>query len=80
MKSSCLQQSVGGLVATVLRVDLTSLADYIAEQTGIQITDETVRQFLKADNLVLSRPQHKITSLDPKLPGKKRRLKRPVTT
>jgi hypothetical protein len=41
------------------------LADSMAEQTGIRASDETVRQVLKKGEIVLSRPQHKITSPDP---------------
>jgi hypothetical protein len=48
----------------------------MAEQTGIRASDETVRQILKAGEIVLSRPQHKISSPDPEYLGKKRRLKR----
>jgi transposase len=56
---------------------LQRLADYMAEQTGIRVSDETVRQVLKAGEIVLSRPQHKISSPDPEYLVKKRRLKRP---
>ncbi len=51
------------------------LTDYMAEQTGIRVSDETVRRYLIADDIVLSRPQHKITSPDPEYEVKKRRLK-----
>ena len=51
------------------------LADYMAEQTGIRASDETVRHLLKKGEIVLSRPQHKITSPDPDYLLKKRRLK-----
>lgn len=54
---------------------LQRLADYMAEQTGIRASDETVRQLLKKGEIVLSRPQHKITSPDPEYVLKKRRLK-----
>jgi transposase len=59
---------------------LQRLADYLAEQTGIRVSIETVRQLLKAAEIVLSRPQHKITSPDPEYLVKKRRLKRRATT
>jgi transposase len=59
---------------------LRRLADYLAEQTGIRVEDETVRLHLKAAGIVLSRPQHTITSPDPEYALKKRRLKPPVTT
>ena len=55
---------------------LQRLADYMAEQTGIRASYETVRQVLKAGEIVLSRPQHKISSPDPEYLVKKRRLKR----
>ena len=41
------------------------LADYMAEQTGIRLSYETVRQLLKAAEIVLSRPQHTVSSPDP---------------
>jgi transposase len=59
---------------------LQRLADYLAEQTGIRVSYETIRQLLKAREIVLSRPQHQITSPDPEYLVKKRRLKRPVIT
>ncbi len=55
------------------------LADYMAEETGIRVSDETVRRYLIAAGIVLSRPQHKITSPDPEYEVKKRRLKTPAT-
>ena len=58
---------------------LQRLADYMAEQTGIRVSDETVRKLLKEGEIVLSRPQHKTSSPDPEYLVKKRRLKRPVT-
>jgi transposase len=57
---------------------LQRLADYMAEQTGIRVVGETVRKLLKKGEIVLSRPQHKITSPDPEYLLKKRRLKRLV--
>lgn len=51
------------------------LADYMAEQTGIRLSPAGVRKNLKAKDIVLSRPQHKITSPDPDYEVKKRRLK-----
>lgn len=57
---------------------LQRLADYMAEQTGIRVSYETIRRLLKDADLVLSRPQHKITSPDPEYQVKKRRLKTPV--
>ena len=54
---------------------LQRLADYMAEQTSIRVTAETVRSHLKAAEIVLSRPQHKVSSPDPDYELKKRRLK-----
>jgi transposase len=59
---------------------LQRLADYLAEKTGLRLSDETVRQTLKKADIVLSRPQHKISSPDPEYQVKKRRLKTHVTT
>lgn len=55
---------------------LQRLADYMAEQTGIRVSDETVRHALHRGGIVLSRPQHKISSPDPEYALKKRRLKK----
>ena len=55
------------------------LADYPAEATGIRGSDETVRRYLTLAGIVLSRPQHKISSPDPEYEVKKRRLKRSAT-
>jgi transposase len=55
---------------------LQRLADYMAEETGLRVSDETVRRHLEAEGIVLSRPQHKISSPDPEYEVKKRRLKR----
>ena len=49
-------------------------ADYMAEQTGIRASIETVRLVLEAGEIVLSRPQHKISS--PRVSRKKRQSKR----
>jgi transposase len=59
---------------------LQRLVDDLAEQTGLRVSDETVRRALKHAGLVLSRPQHRISSPDPQYALKKRRLKRPATT
>ncbi len=59
---------------------LQRLADHLAEETGLRLSDETVRRALKADGIVLSRPQHKITSPDPEYEVKKRRSKPPAIT
>lgn len=58
---------------------LQRLADYMAEQTSIRASYETVRLVLKAGEIVLSRPQHKVSSPDPEYLVKKRRLKRRET-
>lgn len=58
---------------------LQRLADYMAEQTGIRVSDETVRRYLRAADIVLSRPQHKVSSPDPEYEVKKRRLKKRET-
>lgn len=55
---------------------LRRLADYMAEQTGIRVEYETVRVHLKAEGIVLSRPQHTITSPDPEYALKKRRSRK----
>jgi len=57
---------------------LQRLGDYLAEHTGIRVSDETVRRALKQAGIVLSRPQHQISSPDPEYAVKKRRLKRPA--
>ena len=59
---------------------LQRLVDYLAEKTGLRVSDETVRQTLKKAEIVLSRPHHKISSPDPEYQVKKRRLKTRVTT
>jgi transposase len=57
---------------------LARLADYLAEQTGIRVEGETVRVHLKEAEIVLSQPQHQISSPDPAYLVKKRRSKKPV--
>jgi len=59
---------------------LERLADYLAEQTGLGVSGETVPHALKNARIVMSRPQHKTTSPDPEYEVKKRRLKRRATT
>jgi transposase len=59
---------------------LQRLADYLAERTGLRVSDETVRRALKYEGIVLSRPRHQISSPDPAYAVKKRRLKIPATT
>jgi transposase len=59
---------------------LQRLVDYLAEPTSIRVSDETVRRALKRAGIVLSRPQHQISSPDPDDHVKKRRLKTPMTS
>lgn len=54
---------------------LARLADFMAEDTGLRVSTETVRRVLKAGDIVLSRPQHTISSPDPEYKVKKKRLK-----
>src|SRR5258708_16017751 len=56
---------------------LQRLADELAEQTGIRVEQETVRVPLKAADIVLSRPQHTISSPDPDSLVKKTRAAEP---
>ena len=58
---------------------LRRLADYLAEETGIRVSHETVRRELAKEDIVFSRPQHTISSPDPEYQVKKRRLKKPET-
>jgi transposase len=58
---------------------LQRLADYLAERTGIRVSYATVRTLLTAGGIVLSRPQHMVSSPDPDYQVKKRRWKRPAT-
>jgi transposase len=58
---------------------LRRLADYLAEETGIRVSHETVRRTLAKEDIVFSRPQHTISSPDPEYQVKKRRLKKPET-
>jgi transposase len=41
------------------------LGDFMAEEMGVRVSGETVRRHLAAEGIVLSRPQHKISSPDP---------------
>jgi transposase len=58
---------------------LQRLADYLAEETGLRVSYETVRRYLVLEDIVMSRPQHKVSSPDPEYEVKKRRLKRSAT-
>jgi transposase len=50
---------------------LERLSNYLAEQTGIGLSREGVRQQLKTIEIFLWRPQHKISSPDPEYLEKK---------
>ena len=43
---------------------LQRLVDFMAEETGLRFSTETVRLILKANDIVISRPQHKVSSPD----------------
>lgn len=53
---------------------------YLAEETGIRVEAETVRQHLAKHDIVLRRPQHTISSPDPEYEVKKRRSRTHETT
>lgn len=57
---------------------LQRLADYMVEQTGVRVDAETVRLHLAQHEIVISRPQHKISSPDPEYEVKKRRSRTPA--
>ena len=59
---------------------LQRLADYMAEETGLRVSTETIRLHLKAVDIVISRPQHKVSSPDPEYLVKKKRSSRNETT
>ncbi len=58
---------------------LRRLADYLAEETGIRVSHETVRRELAKEGIVFSQPQHTISSPDPEYQVKKRRSRKPET-
>lgn len=58
---------------------LQRLADFMAEETGIRVSGVTVSRLLAEQEIVMSRPQHKVSSPDPEYEVKKRRLKTSVT-
>lgn len=58
---------------------LRRLADYMAEETGLSVSHETVRRELAKEDIVFSQPQHTISSPDPQYQVKKRRSKKPET-
>lgn len=57
---------------------LQRLADFMAEDTGLRVSTETIRRALAKEDIVFSRPQHTISSPDPEYQVKKRRLKKPA--
>jgi transposase len=54
---------------------LQRLVNYMADETGVRVSSECLRLHLKKAEIVLSRPQHKISSPDPEYEVKKRRSK-----
>lgn len=54
---------------------LQRLADFMAEETGRRFSAVTVSRILAKHDIVMSRPQHKVSSPDPEYEVKKRRLK-----
>jgi hypothetical protein len=76
--AGCCTASAAQSALTVLLMDPATLVDYLAEHTGLRVSDETIRRALKQAGIVLSRPQHKISSPDPDYQVKKRRLKIPA--
>ena len=59
---------------------LQRLVDFMAEETGLRFSIETVRLILRDNDIVISRAQHKVSSPDPEYELKKRRLKSSETT
>jgi transposase len=55
---------------------LQRLADFMAQDTGIRVSTETIRRALAKEDIVFSRPQHTISNPDPEYQIKKRRLKK----
>lgn len=59
---------------------LQRLADFMAEETGLRLSAVTVSRVLADHDIVMSRPQHKVSSSDPEYEVKKRRSKTSGTT
>lgn len=59
---------------------LRRLADFMAEETGLRFSSVTVSRILVKHDIVMSRPQHKVSSPDPEYETKKRRSKTSETT
>jgi len=53
---------------------LQRLADYMAEQTAMTVSSETIRRLLAVHEIVFSQPQHTISSPDPDYAIKKRAI------
>jgi transposase len=51
------------------------LADYLAEQTGLRMSEPSIHRMLRHSGMGLSRPQHTIASPDPDYALKKKRSK-----
>ncbi len=75
---ACVRLRPRSLGLTYSMWTLQRLADYLAEQTGIQASYETIRRLLMTAEIVFSRPQHTISSPDPEYVVKKRRSKKRV--
>jgi transposase len=59
---------------------LQRLVDFMAEETGLRFSTETVRLILRANDIVISRPQYKVSSPDPEYEINKQRSKTSETT
>ena len=59
---------------------LQRLADFLASELGLRFSIVTVARLLHTHGIVLSRPQHQVSSPDPEYTVKKRRLKTNATT
>jgi transposase len=58
---------------------LRRLTDFLAEETGVRVSHETVRRELAKIDIVFSQPQHTISSPDPEYQVKKRRSRKSET-
>ena len=54
---------------------LRRLADYMAEETSVRFSHVTVQRILAKHDIVMSRPQHTVSSPDPEYKVKKKQLK-----
>ena len=55
---------------------LQRLVEFMAEETGIRVSEPTLSRIFAEHEVVMSRPQHKVSSPDPEYEVKKRRSKR----